>query len=461
MRPFLRCFLLLLAGLTIVLLGWTVATFIHRPILRSVPLSNGVNFRVLGLTYGTNHVSPGPFRLRHRLPPKLQAWIEKTFRLPAPVRRTTSDPRLVVWYGWSPGVVTNFTGVVSLELNLGDDHGIASGKREWVSLSPRMRQPHAVEFPAFPRRSASMRLLVFERAANGDSTPRGEFELPNPCPGDWEPWEPEALPIMRRSGEFQMTLERVLTGVDGSTSVRREAGGKHTLICRPGDAGEENSTTLLAAFTLGDESAREWMFNRVELRDPTGNLAESSSTGWSYAGDRLNFHFSPSLWPDDVWDLTVWAKRARSGEFAPDEMVSRFSLPLPDLGTKLELNDELVAGAATIRFESFEYKRPVTGDSWSSSRSSRLELVFTRPDENTYVDLIRVEDDRGREVEIGSWSTGGGTALGLTRGYSFKDISTNARTMHFDFAIHRGHKLTFRVQPELVTTNLVIPISSP
>ena len=428
-----------------------------------ITLSDGTMLRFLGTTYGTNHLAPGGAALISRLPRPVRFVCFRVFHWQTPARMTTPEPVLKAWFERvappSPargGPLATLGAAVDLELSVADGAGFPVSVAHWFNPSPGAGAA-SVDLKAVPRRMPDFDLVVLQRNSGTATLTRViQIRLRNPLGTIWPTWGGDPLPAVRTNGNVQCVLVSLQTGLAGNITFRGKSDGGSTVIADPAAEDEERHAGVVARFAEDGQPTKTWTLSSAELRDATGNRVESSSTSLALADDGVHFLFAPSLWPSEVWEVGLWAKRIPEAAFSSDELVELKGVRLSKAEETLKLGQEFQRNGIQLVFKGFIRRAAIGDGAFSSTRLSQLSLTASPLPEGTYVDVVSVVDNRGRKSVPVSSSIGG---TELT--FGFRDLAADAETLDFTLAVHRGRKFVFRAQPELVRTNSTQPGRSP
>ncbi|MBM3884043.1 MAG: hypothetical protein FJ387_30785 [Verrucomicrobia bacterium] len=431
-----------------------IVTRLPRATVAPVTLPNGALLRARGVTYGTNHFAPGLFRFTRHIPMPLRRVLDSWIGPPSGglSRRTTAEPKLMVWGDWSPLSPTGLAGGTSLRVYLEDRQGVLGGEPAWLSVAPNQPPGAVLDFANFPRRSPWFAAVIFQSNPDGSLVRIGQLRLPNPLPTHWPTWAAETLPARQENGDLTCTLESLQTGLGTGTTVRTTGDGRQSVTSHPAKPGEPPRSAIDLHFDQAGQPAPHWTLGKLELADATGNVAPTTSSSLS-GRDRIHFHFGPSLWPDEPWELRLWAKRTPSAPFTPDETATLEGVAVPALGQTNRLDRILVCAGVQLHVSSFTLQPQPPANGYGSSDLSRIELTTTNLSPGVFIDLIRTIDNQGRQFVPCSTSTGTSPSGPHLYGWGFRDIPADAQMLEFTFAVQRGRYFAFRVQPEPASPN--------
>lgn len=419
----------------------------RNPTSRTVTLANGITLEYLGATYGTNHVAPGFSRLGRLLPRPLQS----LFGLSRPSQFfRTETLSLAVWLRDDPLSAGNRVGRISVVSLLADERGVVAGDDDWQSF-----QPGAIggggtlnlQFRTVPGRSRMITVKFFDEGGGSDRVFLGELVFPNPAFTRAPVWEAESLPASRTNGNLVCRLERVVAGVSHRT-IQRNRGEVEFAALKPGEG-----PYGLGLFRFAEDGlpSTNWSVGTVWLADATGNSLHCGSSMHRYEEDLVAHRFGPILWPDEVWDLAVWAKRKPTAPFTEDEVIVLEGIQVPALGDTNRLESVFPRQGIEVRVEQFVHRAPPEPGGYSMDDLTHLRVELSKLPDGMYFDLVELVDEEGRELRGSGWSRTHGEPSVST--FAFQDVPEGAKTLRARMVVHRGRRFDFRVQPEGGGTN--------
>jgi hypothetical protein len=438
----------------VVLLAWFASLALRQTPGTRVVLASGTEVRVLGISYGARHHRPGWGRL---LPGAVREPVERALGQwrPGVSRFTSPAPAMVVWVDQQ---TSNTTTAEVLTLALADESGFFSGEPASVTIFGSFPGVSAHSFPLLPRRSRTLKLVAMEAGPTGKHRRLAEIAFPNPARGEFPHWEPQTLPASQTNAGLACTLRAIKTGFGISSSSSYLAGGTNRVTHSRADEDAKNRTGLALSFrdTLAPSNA--WELTAVRVSDATGNVATNSSLGSNSTGDsETRYTFGPGLWPGETWELGLTAARKPGSAFAPGELLTFSNVPLPALNQTNPLGQVLASGATSVRLISLRRRAPLPADNpgWSSGDLSELKLAVSNLPPDVRFTLVQARDDEGRVLESPSWSWT--HAEPSEAGYSFRRIEETASSLNVTFAVHPTRRFTFRLRPEIASTNDFTP----
>lgn len=432
----------------------------------AITLANGVTVRVLGVSYGTNHICrPGGF-----MGGFFGQWIGRIFpRLarPGPIHAVSSTPQLVLFvqtFSHQPPTNTLGGRMLVMRSLLEDEDGQAGGDEAWLTAGPG-RGPGSgiaqLQFDTLPHRSRMLTARFFPAGSTETVRDLGHLRFPNPAFRDGPPLSASPLPQTVTSNDLACTLEALAFGVGYSSSseTRADSGTRLTYhVAAPGQ--EPRALAVLRFEENGTNASAGWVVGSVTTRSAvTEAPVAAGSTGWSTQGDQHLFTFSPTPWPGEPWEVGFQLKRASGGAFRPDELAILADVEVPAVGETNRMAQTRQAGGLEIGFQAFVHRPPPDPSSYSSDELSRLTLEIPRLPEGVFVDLVSAVDDRGRALSSGSSSLTHGEPVKIE--YGFREMPEGAKRLTFTLSVQRGRPFRFTAQPALVDTNGFTVVTPP
>ncbi len=457
-----RIWLVLAALLTLgvaTVVTWSVAT---RPAPQFVTLSDGVKYRFVGVTWGTNHINPGDSlaaRVTDHLPGRWAAYVRAKFgaRLSLPAPYVTSEPSLCVWL--SPdGSNVPAGSVVVMYCMLADGQGVEAGEGSQVGYSTGQfpRQPAA--FRIVPRRSRYLEchFLGITMVGLGNQPPaNGSIRFANPLYGQHPVWQPEVLPATKRTGEVAVQLTNCFVGV--RVSSLNPATGGFTNGYWPTARGVEATTEfgwLIEPARATDES---WEIQSIELSDATGNHLGGETLEWaglpgswveqppphrSYFANGMYF-VDGTLWPDET-AVRVRLALKRTFDRPTEDLVTFHNLPInrPNATNGTALTN-LVQGVP-IRMRNFPDQSSGSSATAGPGRYC-FELELPGPQSGLVVDLVGITTDLGDELRYVN-----PREYGTFRSFNFSALPAGAKSVNVKLAVQKLRTVDFFVKPTKV-----------
>jgi len=413
-----------------------------------IPLPDGSWVYLEAVTHGTNHlVGPRLAMLTHKLPPKMQTLMLRVFGKHASMRfmTTTPTPQLVLWLNRGPYANKFPANSGYMRCVITDMNGFAAGEES------RYDAPYPLEakpFTLFPRRDPEFVLKIYHHDLVGRVKECGQMRIANPLYGHYPQWKPGALPMVKRDGELEATLHRVLVSVDKDASARRQRDGSWQLTIAP--ARPDTTPINLGQLELRSttDSNIHWQVASVGVQDATGNHCECGNLALGGLGKDW-FSFSPGLWTNEsAWKLLLGVKRTTG--FKPDELLKFENVPLGELNQSNRLAWTTNAQGVTITLTSLVRRAPALENLLVRSNLSVVEFEIAGLRNGQPVDLIEAVTDDGTKLKAARqdlWQKGPDSG----RRYQFGTIPREAHTVNFTFAVQTNRTLEFLVKPELVT----------
>lgn len=421
----------------------------------TLTLPDGAIVRIVGATYGTNHVLATPFqKLLLRMPNPVQQFLQRrlTSGWPWVPSRITPEPALVVWLkdvrpGGSP-VPGAGPPPGSFRVFLADASGFASGNA--ADLFGWWGSPQSLAFSLIPRRDREMSLEFYYQPPGGQSTNCGRLTMRNPLYGRFPQWQPEPLPTVRRTEDVEMRVGLLSTGHGYMSSVSYDGNGQHICEFPTNRPDGQNRSVCVCTLRPRLRTNEVWTVVNEIVSDATGNSAHNTTISLDASSEHC-FSFGPSPWPgESAWKLKCELKRTQG--FAANELFSFRDVPLGELDKTNRIGWMTNFNGAAITLESIARRTPITNNSWSSSESSSLRLLVTITNE-LHMDLIAAQTDLGTNLQICGWSK-----TDPEQSYFLKDIPLNAKTANFTFALQRSRWVEFTLRPQLGAAQKFDPI---
>lgn len=271
-------------------------------------LADGTRITFVGLTYGTNHVSP----LKHPwerlpLPARVMGWLPQEGW---PKDYPGFGPELRLWFRTDRGLPPG----ESFRWDLTDEAGLTVADFAALQLGATNGATGLrLDFGAFPRRGKTLRLVGHQLdRTNQAYRPVLELELPNPRPqpaGAGEGPVP-ALPQTERDGPLEFTLVAFETG------LTRHSGFQRT----PAPPGQDPTARLDFLARSNGVPNRDWFPLNARIADLEGHALKSYPIEWLGAANGWVLKVQSAPWAGQAWRLRV--EFSRNNEFAPAELVT-------------------------------------------------------------------------------------------------------------------------------------------
>lgn len=421
--------LLGLAGLV----GWWCWRQANPPTFR---LSDGRIVTVRAVTYGTNHVFvDGPLWLRmvgryvSRVTAARRGLLRHSF--------ASAEPCTLVWTEWRSSPYNRpptFATVV-------DRHGIHSEpKQRAIGASGTTREIQAWQLQNYPRGERDIRLRVLGLGffAGPDPPWLGDLMIPNPSRRA-ALWHAPATPVSVTNQEAVVTLLSLRSGYDPPAALTNSFPPLTQTV-------SVLASATIAAFQVTERGRTNpaWSIRGLEARGSSGNWFRSSL--FTADEDRLLAAFGDVLWPDEP-DWRLRGEFSRTAGYAAGDLVTLTSVS--GLRTNPPFTTNLQVEANGVLLKSLELRGTRQVRRWVRGAyhpNSDLALEFTAP-AGMRVDLVRIADDRGREVRFGHL-----TQPTPTRLEAGVELPYDIRTVDLTFAVHRSLFAEFLVRPDWNTS---------
>ena len=410
--------------------GWALVRASADSRSRTIRLADGRKFTLRAVTFGTEHRYVHGQPWAKALLPLLPLRWQSRFGLVV-LRHKTEGSTIMFWGSWRGGSrLPPFPPTVD-DASVSDLHGSESEPvRFQVSAYPGGSETVlGWNFANFPRRQERIGLRLYHR--DNDYRPHfaGECQVGNPAVREYPFWTGSAPPTTRTNGDWEFTL------VDFATRERIPERVKPTR--------GYIATWTRGAFQVAQKGkpSELWQLAAVEVRDATGNYLQHAFLPSLSPTNQAWFGFNSVLWPgEEGWRLGV--EFTRAGEFSPADLWTVPAVPIP--GPNLSSTSERYRKLHGVMIEGLELSWLPAG-AWMNAdrmRSGRLNIRMTPPARGVRLHLIRVVDDRGKQIRFEPAYI---NPIGI---YGFKVmIPTNSEALDFTFAVQQSEILEFLARP--------------
>ncbi len=412
---------------------------IHRP----VALPDGTVLTLEKVSFGTeHHFQHGTFWQRQiwRLSPALGSRLNVS--RPGEQQHRSSTPALCLFFYRSAAPSNSWP--EDLFVTICDENGVeyAPGFIGWSSplgTGPRAFGDERLEVryaEHFPRRAQTLLLRAYSwsRINAGDIRfiNAGEVQIPNPAFASFPVWTPEPLPTIRRAGDLEVTLTNLEVVVDPQEKLRLN---------------KKNLRTGLRAglrITNNGELSTNWEVESIRLGDATGN----SLYLWSGAAiqpTQPGMFVSPwRLGLDEpAWRLRVELSR-QTNFTAQDLCIIKDAPVIPNPGSPS------TSFQATIKGTTIGFQKVVRQNNWSGNAS--IEVQVSPKTESFRIALLKVIDDRGRNIEIMKPPVGYGD-FRFGPHYFGIQLPADSKTLTLTFARRESRFVEFTAKPKETLLN--------
>jgi hypothetical protein len=412
----------------IIILGIAVDAILWLSRPQVILLKDGSRMTLVGVTYGKHHVAPK---------------IKSTARARSGGGRIdTTNDTLVAWVlSEQKG---NRTGP-SDQLMVYDPANTAC-VGAWARDYSQIKNGTTLEgflLETYPKHDRKIVLRIAGRNnSNGQmQVAKGQFVIANPKRGPFPKWTPDALPDTQSDGDLNVTLTRLIYGVDGFQSPTGVA--KNDPI----------NKAVLAAFRTEQNGVvmTNWQPYRISMTDATGNRIQNNSWSNRRDKDEAVMVYQWGLWPDEpAWKLNV--AMTRTSGFKDDEVWTVKDLPMKT-GSQQELynygGNNRTAGAFAettlngVHMKIFPAVQFTNLNMGNGQKMGGIRLqVDPEPDTlQMRMGVGSLTDEQGRSVQF--WGPNGG---GGTESIQIQDLR-NAKTLNVTIAIHKSRFVEFTVKP--------------
>jgi hypothetical protein len=294
---------------------------------------------------------------------------------------------------------------------------------------------------AFPRRSRHLALRFFYSTPEAAWVKAAEMVIPNPARGSYPSWTPELIPAVRTNGDLVVTLTAFEAGAPQqdiadflSPSWKGLPGTRATFAIR--QTGKAVTPWQVRSLLLSDATGNRWR---------PGDLVSRVEPG---PEPRLSASMLGALWASEpAWKLRV--DLSRTNDFAPNELLTMPNIPVPEPGevSLLEQSHEingvavqvaLIAGADAQMPEPYKW--------YHREGQMNFALSVKKEVDDKRLDLVRVQDDRGRPVEFDEscyYRDYTNRVFGLV-------CAPDARSLSVTLAVHPSRFVEFLAKPKQV-----------
>lgn len=339
-------------------------------------LADGTRITFVGLTYGTNHVSP----LKHPwerlpLPARVMGWLPQEGW---PKDYPGFGPELRLWFRTDRGLPPG----ESFRWDLTDEAGLTVADFDALQLGATNGATGLrLDFGAFPRHGKSLRLVSqqFDRT-NQAYRPVLELELPNPRPrpagADAAPVP--ALPQTVRDGPLEFSLVAFETG------LARHSGFHRT----PAPPGQDPTARLDFLARSNGVPNRDWFPLNVRIADLEGHASKSYPIDWLGSQNGWVLKVQSAPWAGQAWRLRV--EFSRNNEFAPGELVTFRGLRVAGQGG-VAVDQRGRVGEREVELRFLRFGKP---QDWEWKADARL----VRRESGVSLTLVEARDQRDRKL---------------------------------------------------------------
>ena len=412
----------------ILVIGIAVGTiaWLSRP--QVITLKDGSKMTLVGVTYGKHHVAPKikvASRARNG-----GGWIDST------------NDTIVVWF------LSQQKGVRSGPNNqlIVYDPANTGCVSSWARDLTQIRNGTTLEgflLDAFPKRDRKivLRVASWNNSGGGMQVAKGQFVISNPARGPFPQWAPGPLPSTQSDGDLNVTLTRLIYGVEG---FNRGTGVS---------AKDPMNKAVLAAFRTEQNGVvmTNWQPYRIAMSDATGNHIQNNSWSNRRDNDEAVMVYQYGLWPDEpAWKLNV--EMTRTSGFKDDEIWTVKDLPVK-AGPQQELysytRNSRTNGAFAettlngVHLKIFPAVQFTDQNLGNGQKMGGLRLLVDPDPDNLQMrmGIGSLTDEQGRSLQ--NWGPNGG---GGTETIQIQDMR-NAKTLNVTIAIHKSRFVEFTVKP--------------
>jgi len=296
---------------------------------------------------------------------------------------------------------------------------------------------------AYPKRDRKivLRIAAYNNNGLGYQLSKGQFVIANPSRGPFQKWTAEPLPDTQSNGDLNVTLTRLIDGVEG---FQRGTGVSKN---------DPMNKAVLAAFRTEQNGVvmTNWRPYRIGMSDATGNQIQNNSWSNRRENDEAVMVYQWGLWPDEpAWKLNV--EMTRTSGFKDDEVWTVKDLPV-NAGSTRDFANSRVSTRADAAFAEttlngvhlkiFPAVQFTNQNSANGLKRGAIRLQVDPEPETLQMQMGvgSLTDEQGRNPQFGGPNGGGGS-----ESIQIQDLR-NAKTLNVTIAIHKSRFLEFTVKP--------------
>ncbi len=425
--------------------GW-IGVF--QPAEPGLTLSDGSQFAIRGVSYGTTHYPPPALwnRLLHGLSVAAPQSLARF--LPPDRRILDPSPRLVLW------VSRTLHGETKGPFFYGHIKWVFCDSAGWEDMpcaytllpDPTLLAPFEslgcfpVFIEGFPRRSPILRVRAHLGWAMDSKSNIWEGSLPNPARARVGlEWQPEPLPVHRKLYGHDVSVASVRVRPGKLHDPRGWLGPVATLEleCLPANAVRPSwkPAGLTVSDVTGNVRRRAFCYD-----DVMGVKVDAAARGWSCS-------WRWGLWSDEpAWEFEIPLEPQSADAFSPGQAWILEDLQLPGKGQVLRMDRELTLAGGSIHLLALvgpnAYEPLREGEDLPSEVVTQWKVeIAALPQEHT-LSFFGAVDDQGRRVRV--------REVPDDPPHRWIHHEPDARSVRFGLAVHPRMLLKFRARPEFL-----------
>jgi hypothetical protein len=395
---------------------------------QTITLDDGTKLKLMAVTYGKHHVFPGKKMADSRSRGRTEL--------------DSTNDTLVIWIQ-SERKTKQWPNYQLMVYDPANTACVSSWSRMNVPIKNGVDIQDFV-LNAFPRRGSkiNLRFAAWNNNGGGMKLATGRFVISNPARGWFPKWTPEPLPNTQSDGDLDVTLTRLISGVQGFNGSRNQM--KNDPI----------NKAVLAAFRTEQKGivVTNWQPFRIETSDATGNRIFNNSWSNTREGDEAVMTYQWGLWPDEsAWKLRV--EMSRTSGFNDDELWTVENIPVnsgrqQDLwgynnrrgNTNAAFAETTLSGIHLKLFPATQFTDENYGN--GQKRGGLRVQIDPEPEGvQMRMTLAKVTDEQGRDLQ--SWGANGG---GGNYVFQLQDVR-DAKTLNITLALHKSRFVEFTAKP--------------
>jgi hypothetical protein len=342
-------------------------------------MPDGTMFRLMGITYGTNHILDDRSLLKRMLSQVPANWLSNvSINAGSPIdQRSSETTALGIWLRVEDGDVSAPPYGFAF-LTDPDEHMHCSTYRDGTSHYGK--EICICLFEDFPRRSKNVLLTLYSNAG------KRKFKVENPYYGRKYPtWKGQPLPLTLKRGDVEITLSKLTTYEARQTMAEIEI-RQHGQLFTNWVMGLENPTSA------------DWDLSGMWVEDATGNKITAFGEREIFKDGRSTLFFQDCLDPSEsAWKFGL--TYSKCGSHTPEET---WTVPLACTNIFLIDHYSFESNRVIARTNLLGVDIELAGLRWPSENlrtySAQLKVCAHKP---LYrAGLVSVTDAQGRPLTI-------------------------------------------------------------
>jgi len=421
-----KILLWIVAGLLVIGIAVGAIVWLTRP--QVITLKDGTKMTLVGVSYGKHHV-----------PPKIKGAGKPRGGMAGPFDTDTDS--LVVWVLFEHKMYQGPNDQL-LVYDPANTACVSSWPRDTMQIKNGLNLESFV-LDAYPKRARKiiLRIESWNTTGGGYQASKGEFVISNPTRGPFPKWTADAVPDKQSDGDLDVTLTRLIYGVQGFNGGNGIAGN------------DPVNKAVLAAFHTEQKGVvmTNWQPYHIAMSDATGNQMENNSWSNRRENDEAVMVYQWGLWPDEpAWKLNV--EMTRTSGFNDDEVWTVQNLPV-NPGSRQEMNSYLNKNRTSavfaettlngIHLKIFPAIQFTNMNARVGRKMGGLQVQVDPEPQNQKMrmSLVSLTDEQGHALQCYGPNGGSGS-----ESFQIMDLR-KARTVNVTIAIQKSRFVEFMVKP--------------